>query len=480
MYKKLLLALLLITLITTCLAQESSDPESLLDALFQKQETTHPPTLFEMLSINKRPLFVKVETLRFPGNEGTTEYHINYKILNKDLTFIQVGTAFQARLEVTCDIYQDGELVSPNKFEYQPNAPNVAISQSENHYVLDKIEFTLAQEGYSATITINDKNASTFYTQTFELPLLKENALLSDIEISNGVSTELTPALDKFQRGQLQFYVDPIPTISANEKDFVVFYIVHNLKPNENQQYVFTEDITIFKDEAELWKDSNLTTATTLPYRIVKRLPLSDDYNPGLYTLAVQIADLNADNTDTSERTFSLTKKYIVLTERVFPDDEDEFALMSFFLNTRQKRMWKDLSEQGKKGFIDRFWASNNPNPASEDNYFLQTIRMRVSEANWRFSHHRQGWNTDMGRIYIKHGTADDIKKDETPPDARYPRRAYQVWKYHGSDRSYLFLDFQNNGNFRLIHTKNDEGETADPGWRGYFGLNFDESKLDM
>jgi len=447
--------------------------------IFAQDTTPHPPTIFEMLSIDKRQLFVKAEALRFFTETNQTEYAIIYKILNKDLVFIPTGTDYKATLNISFDIYQHGQLVSPNSFEHTAGALTVASAQTDKHFVLDKIEFTIPAEGYSGTLTITDRNASTHFTQRFDLPLLTEDTHISDIEISSGISTDLVPALDKFQRGQYQFYVDPLPVISTNEKSFIAFYQVANITPNQDDSYQFTQTLTIQKDDTEIWTVTENHTVDTIPYPVVYRIPIGD-FAAGLYTLQVSITDPQINTTTEVNRTFLVSTDYVMYTQRVFPDDADEYELLSYFMTNRQKRQYRDLNDQAKKGFIDRFWAANNPNPISDENQFLQAVRLRIQEANWRYSHHRAGWKTDMGRVYIKHGAADDIQKGETPPDARFPRRAYEVWKYQGADKSYLFLDLQNNRNFRLIHTKNDDTESTDPAWRSYFGDGFDYSKLDM
>jgi len=461
---KIILAIILISLTYHILAQDS---------------TPHPPTIFELLSIEKRQLFVKAEALRFLTDTNQTEYHINYKILNKDLVFISASTDYRATLNVSLDIYQYGQLISQNSFEHTAGARTVASAQSDKHFILDKIIQTIPAEGYSGTLTIADKNASTYFTQRFDMPLLTADTHISDIEISTGISTELVPALDIFQRGQYQFYVDPLPVISSNEKSFIAFYQVANISPDGSGQFDFTQKLTIKKDDIELWSLNENHIVESMPYPVVYRVPMGD-FSAGIYTLEIDINDSIANTTSEAIRTFLVSTEYIMYTQRVFPDDADEYELLSYFLTNKLKRQYRDLNDQAKKGFIDRFWATNNPNPISDENQFLQAVRLRIQEANWKYSHHRAGWKTDMGRIHIKYGSADDVQKGETPPDARFPRRAYEMWKYQSADKAYLFLDLQNNRNFRLIHTKNDDTESTDPAWRSYFGEGFDYSKLDM
>jgi GWxTD domain-containing protein len=454
---------ILIIIILTLSPLQAQQAESELEA---------NTSFFESILSRKRTLFVKTEVIRFLDKDGQTEFNIIYKIPNKELHFNQRQDGnYVAVLDIKFSIYFDDTVVNETSFEHLAGARSVTIAQSENHYVLDKIEFTLAKAGFRAVLEIQDKNASTTFTERYTLEPLDTNAVISDIEISHGVSTNLVPALDKFQRSQYQFYVDPVPVIDGNEKEFIAYYQVANITEKDSL-YSFKEYIKVKKDDQVFYEKEYNNSVAALPHPIVLRIPIGD-WQPGLYTLETKIVDNTTGKESIGETTFSLTRKFMLLTQRVFPEDDDEYALISYFLNSNQKRLWRDLSEQGRKTFIERFWASNNPNPASNENQFLDTIRTRVNEANWRFSHHRAGWRTDLGRIYLKYGQPDNINKGETEPGARYSRKPWQSWRFYATNRTYVFLDFQGNGNYRLVYVRNDDSESTEPGWQEYFGTDF-------
>ena len=467
MYKKLIFAFLVISYLlspTTIKADED----------FQIIEEVR---WLEGVMGRRRQLFVKSELLRFFNYDGSTEFHINFKIPNNEVQFIQTAQGLTAHLDITFDIYLGEEVISENRFTHMAGARTMAIAQSENHYILDKIDFSLAENGYTAFFEIRDRNASTYYTQRLNLVVLEPERLISDIEISQGISTELIPALEVFQRGQYQFYVDPIPVLDGGNRDFIAFFQVDNVSAGADSLYRFYEFIKLKQEDVVVWEYENYVTNGYMPYSIIRRIPLGE-YEPGLYTLEITIQDPRTQHLSVADKNISLTRVYLQYEQRVFTDDEEEFELISYFLNSRQRRMWRGLNEEGKKNFIERFWVSNNPNIPSETNLFLETIRQRVNEANWRFSYHRAGWRTDMGRIFIKYGNPDNIERRDTDAEARYSRKPYQIWTYQGSNRTYVFLDFQGNNNFRLVYVRNDDTENTDPSWRAYFGTEFEESSF--
>ena len=63
--------------------------------------------------------------------------------------------------------------------------------------------------------------------------------------------------------------------------------------------------------------------------------------------------------------------------------------------------------------------------------------------------------------------------------DTKYTQKEYQIWKYRISDYlTYLFIDLQQNGDYRLIYSDGDEREGSWADWPSYLGSDFDESLL--
>jgi GWxTD domain-containing protein len=165
--------------------------------------------------------------------------------------------------------------------------------------------------------------------------------------------------------------------------------------------------------------------------------------------------------------------------ERVYENLEDEYFLAKIFFNSEQKRYYKKLDNSGKRLFLDAFWAANDPNPATEKNEFLEIIRARIDYCNSYFGHFKKGWKTDMGRILIRHGIPYEIIKDRSDILAKHGDKEYQIWKYRVTkDLTFIFLDLQTSGDFRLIFSENDDKEASYPDWLEYLGNSFDTGIL--
>jgi len=129
---------------------------------------------------------------------------------------------------------------------------------------------------------------------------------------------------------------------------------------------------------------------------------------------------------------------------------------------------------------LERFWFTRDSNPATEKNEFLEEIKERIAYCNLHFSHFKDGWETDMGRIYIRNGKADEVIKANTGLNARYIQRDYQIWKYRmDKNITYIFLDLQTSGNFKIIYSDNDFHETSWQNFDSYLGDDFDWSLIE-
>lgn len=163
----------------------------------------------------------------------------------------------------------------------------------------------------------------------------------------------------------------------------------------------------------------------------------------------------------------------------VFDDIEDEFRLLRYFLTENQRQYAQSLQDSLLINYINLFWDVNDPNPISEDNEFQELVRERVEHANRYYSHFTPGWKTDRGRIYIKYGKPYNIVKQTTGFGSRYTQKDYEIWQYRITGyMTFIFFDMQGHGDYRLIHSVNDDSETSYPQWRSYLGREFDEHLL--
>jgi GWxTD domain-containing protein len=100
-----------------------------------------------------------------------------------------------------------------------------------------------------------------------------------------------------------------------------------------------------------------------------------------------------------------------------------------------------------KLAYFKRFWKRMDPNPNTEKNELMDEYYRRVNIANQNFSTVSQnGWQSDMGRIYIKFGTPDDIERHPFELNSA----PYEIWRFYDRRKVFLFIDRTGFGDYYL------------------------------
>jgi len=166
--------------------------------------------------------------------------------------------------------------------------------------------------------------------------------------------------------------------------------------------------------------------------------------------------------------------------EHIFSNLEDEYKLVSYFLNSEQKRYFKTLNIEHKWHYLSTFWKVQDIDPTTDHNEFQQEIIVRIEYSNKHFSHFKNGWETDMGKTYIRYGEPFEILEfTNTGKYVRFALREYQIWKYRISIfQTFLFIDPQQHRDFRLVFSDGDVQYGSWEEWKKYLGTDFDAKHL--
>ena len=108
---------------------------------------------------------------------------------------------------------------------------------------------------------------------------------------------------------------------------------------------------------------------------------------------------------------------------------------------------YKNSDLDVKQVYFKRFWKLRDPNPKTTKNELKDEYFKRVNYANRNFTGFGQnGWLTDRGRILIKFGFPDDIERHPFEMGTQ----PYQIWRYYGLRKTFVFLDQTGFGDYRL------------------------------
>lgn len=115
--------------------------------------------------------------------------------------------------------------------------------------------------------------------------------------------------------------------------------------------------------------------------------------------------------------------------------------------------------------FFYAFWEAREPGFGLRA---WEEYKKRVDFVNEEFStRNKRGYDTDMGRIYLKYGAPNHIADRSSEPGS-YP---YQIWQYYKTGQfnnaRFVFYDpTLLNAEYQLLHSEGVRGEITNPRWR--------------
>jgi GWxTD domain-containing protein len=143
-------------------------------------------------------------------------------------------------------------------------------------------------------------------------------------------------------------------------------------------------------------------TNDSIPFDFYKKYAVSDFVyfnKPGSYII----------NSDSS---FDGGLRYFV-GEKEFPmirHPEQMLYPIRMLVNSEE---WQELNQFPPKRAVDTFWLVAAPDTEAA-RQLIQVFYNRVQLANIKFSNHREGWKTDMGKTMVLNGLPDEVEISDT------------------------------------------------------------------
>lgn len=124
------------------------------------------------------------------------------------------------------------------------------------------------------------------------------------------------------------------------------------------------------------------------------------------------------------------------------PKYRDWLKLVSYIITDQERDVFLKLKrDSDREAFIEAFWKMRDPTPGTPENEFKEEIIKRFEYANINFKRgsSREGWQTDMGRIYIILGPPASIERLE----GKTGIVPCQIWTYYGDVNKGLPAHFE-------------------------------------
>lgn len=367
-----------------------------------------------------------------PSSDGRGLIRINYVVNHDALPFLRVDDGYRSRYEMTAIIYdRDGRQVTGDSWRRSVEVATYEETNSRRAADSDVAEFTVAPGRYVVKLELTSIDTRAFgrVDRVVTVPEMKPGQLTIGTVVfeTNATSPDndappvLNPA--RVYGEDNPTVIARIPVFGVPGSSYVLEQSVHNERGILEKSWADTLDQTSFMTE-------HVEEFTVL------------DLEVGPHVLKVKLAPSDGGKTITQRARFR-----VVTSPRSWGEDPDKMLDQISYVATRDEMEFlTSVPAEERDPLWEEFWAAHDPEPATEVNEFKTEFLRRLGYANAQFTSLLEGWQTDMGRIYIQLGEPDDV---ESQPVGQM-LNAWEIWYYYSDHTKYVFVDREGFGEFVL------------------------------
>lgn len=367
-------------------------------------------------------------------NLDLAKLDIFIKVPYSRIQFIKDKNSYYANYALIISLYDDDDNLKLEKLWMEKiTAPSFVQTTSKKNFNISYKSFKVKPGNYKFICRLEDNNSRKVYTYKSELVIKQFDTTtsLSDVILvssflETGEGTKIIPNISNIISSKdtsLSFYYE---IYSPIEQTVDITYRIKNL---EDQILIETpKTYTVKQGRNEINETLNgvqfalgrfkLEVVLKDELQIEKRT--NKQFSSQLFGFPPSIQDLD----------LAIEQMQFIAT----PNEIDEIQEEENYDNRLKK-------------FIN-YWKKLDPSPNTVENETLNEYYRRVDYANAHFKGYFKGWKSDMGMIYITLGPPDQVTRRPFQMDSK----PYEVWDYYSLNRSFIFVDQTNFGDYRLMN----------------------------
>lgn len=418
-------------------------------------------------------------------NQQTVTYtQLHFFLERNQFTFVQKDSFFTASfsIHVVFSDVNDSKNVVDKQWTMNIEDHITVDDTAKSVPVIFENGFAVKPGKYKLTIQITDaydKNKSGTYSEEMDIPDYSGKQLnLSQIELSTQV-LKGGNGDDMFVKNGYTIFPNPSRFYGSNLPRLTFYTEVYNLEYDAGgSTNTYIADFILTDEAGSVIKEFPSKTYNKAGQTAVIIHSLNViSIQSGRYYLLLRVTDNANKKITQSKKTFVVYREgesiYETQADDSFFKDLDAQGavragnIISIIGKSDDMKIYGQLELEGKKKFLDRFWKERDPSPGTKSNELLMEYYKRYEDANRKFSTpNREGWKTDMGRVYMVYGPPAQIEKHEFESD----KKPYQIWYYfqlkdQPTQTLFVFADTQDSGIQQLLHS-NARGELSDTRWQ--------------
>jgi GWxTD domain-containing protein len=392
---------------------------------------------------------------------------IYYSFNRRELKFVSQEEGLVATVLMQLSILdKEGNEVENRMWNSLCIVSDAKEAETVDYLIIDQVGTDLRPGKYQIHLKATDVNSMAAGEVTVQAEVKDfstDRLQLSDLELAFSIEADST-------RGRLTKAgqkVRPNPLGAFTHAGGMVYFYaeLYNLASHTSAKQQYELGFKVLDKTGKKAKDFGKQTKTKPGNSAVVMSGINiSTLAGGEYVLEVEAKDKETGKKTSTSKDFvvirQLTEEEVVAQQiKRFKQEVVYIALPG------ELDMFDGLNFSGRQNFMNEFWKRRDPDPETPENEFKLEHYRRISYANGQFSRTREsedGWNSDMGRIYVIHGEPSEIERHVSSRGSK----PWEQWNYHELEGGayFIFVDEDGYGVYRLVHSTY-RGEIHDSQW---------------
>jgi len=414
-----------------------------------------PPFLFaqaELVPYTKDQIYpFFVDYACFLKEDDTQYLEVYYQIANDQLRFQKKGGYYVASFEVEVSLFsENGELINGEYFSEDLIAQSFEETRLKSQILIKTLKIPKVAPGrYRLVVTIRDLDSQEVgnYSKWIKIRDYRKDRGFSISDRVFGMRVD-------YQNNQRVIRPNPSRIYSDFQPNLILYFELYNHTADSQSVHLEVELVSpsgYIRDKIE----------RVIPLRPFNILESHYSFNVSFYPSGTYKVRIKAKGADTPSEKLLVQDYFLVDNSASWvPGNYEKTVEMLKYIATEEEleQLRRAKGEERLQAWVN-FWKSRDPTPGTPENEVMTEYYRRIEYANAHFSGvNKEGWLTDMGRIYIKYGPPDEIERYSfqlfrNPRIRQSPRvqgKPYEYWYYYQLRRKFYFVDRNGTGEYYL------------------------------
>jgi len=385
----------------------------------------------------------QVSAVQASGDSGSVYVDLKIAIKYSRLVFFREEDEYRSKYRVFLQFYRgdSDRMIEGKVYSGEVRAGSYSETRSSKRVLNLSKKIFLDPGDYNIKIAIEVEGTRIRYTREISITLSESDIFISDPVFyvpadetykspppAGEIRVTEAPDSDGFERRPRGVYTDPGLWLRGS---------INISSPASEGKVGVSVKILDSNDETVLYNREMFTVPSARNITLAVDINV-DDYLPGRYALAVNASE-NGEKAGASD-------DFVVLfnSKSLTDNFEDALDLISLVASDEDIAVLAGASPSRRLEAWRTFWEGGN-------GYNLGEFREKIAYTARHFSGSRPGWESDMGKVYIRNGKPDR----SVTRWSRWGGERYNFWYYYSLGIIYVFVDNFGTGDYRLIDTRN-------------------------